>query len=559
LYTYSLKDIQQTVGAAGVPILGILFTLFIEILVFLSFKFLIQKIRGTFFLSLFLPSFSFIFIIFGFDEWLQSPNFGSEFINNSVYNKSNYFLKATFEHFFQEENLETDIYSDNYLGIGNAEIEGENKISSFEYIAENEFPFLHKENSPDVLGAFFKKSNSLPNMVFILVEGLGKDFSGENAPLGSFTPFLDSLATKSLYFENFLSEGGRTFAVLPSMFGSLPFAKEGFNEMAENMPNHISLMSILRKQGYKTSFYYGGNSDFDNMKMMLNKGGIDQIIDEATFENGYSKIPGKEGFSWGYDDKSLFKKYFKANPETETKPKLQILLTVSTHSPFLIENQGIYLDKFEDRMIKLGFSSEQKTQKRAYNNMFSTVLYADESLQYFFEKYKTRPDFENTIFIITGDHRMPELPATTKIDRFHVPLIIYSPLLTRTAHFRSISTHFDILPTILAFLNKNYNIQRPTLSAFLGTGIDTVRQFRNTHTYPIMFTKAELVDFVLGKYLLNNNNLYNISPMMSLNPSNEQVNQASLKNSFDRFKQKNNQIINGGKLLPDSILVKFGK
>jgi Sulfatase len=210
-------------------------------------------------------------------------------------------------------------------------------------------------------------------------------------------------------------------------------------------------------------------------------------------------------------------------------------------------------------MTKLGFSSEQKTQKRVYNNMFSTVLFADESLQEFFEKYKTRTDFENTIFIITGDHRMPELPATTKIDRFHVPLIIYSPLLSRTARFRSISTHFDISPTILAFLNKNYNIQRPSLSSSLGFGIDTVRQFRNTHAYPIMFTKAELEDFVLGKYLLNNNNLYDISPTMEIIPSIQQVNQASLKSSFDRFKQKNNQIINGGKLLPDSILTRFGR
>ena len=63
------------------------------------------------------------------------------------------------------------------------------------------------------------------------MEGLGRAFTNKGAYLGNFTPFIDSLAEKSLYWENFLSEGGRTFAVLPSFLGSLPFAKNGFNEL----------------------------------------------------------------------------------------------------------------------------------------------------------------------------------------------------------------------------------------------------------------------------------------------------------------------------------------
>src|SRR5207244_551693 len=80
-------------------------------------------------------------------------------------------------------------------------------------------------------------------VVFLGVEGLGRAFSGPNAYLGSFTPFLDELAGQSLYFENFLASQGRTFASLPSILGSLPFAEQGFNSFGSRMPKSLTLLS----------------------------------------------------------------------------------------------------------------------------------------------------------------------------------------------------------------------------------------------------------------------------------------------------------------------------
>jgi uncharacterized sulfatase len=71
--------------------------------------------------------------------------------------------------------------------------------------------------------------------------------------------------------EQFLSEGGRTFAVLPSILGSLPFGKSGFNDLGNNMPVNNSLIGIMKRAGYHTAFYYGGDSKFDNMKLFLQK------------------------------------------------------------------------------------------------------------------------------------------------------------------------------------------------------------------------------------------------------------------------------------------------
>src|SRR5439155_1678744 len=103
-----------------------------------------------------------------------------------------------------------------------------------------------------------------PNIVFLGVEGLGRAFSGPNAYLGSFTPFLDELAGKSLYFENFLASQGRTFASLPSILGSLPFAEQGFNSFGRGMPKSLTLLSIHKRSGYRTRFFCGTRLDFDH-------------------------------------------------------------------------------------------------------------------------------------------------------------------------------------------------------------------------------------------------------------------------------------------------------
>ena len=100
----------------------------------------------------------------------------------------------------------------------------------FTYLS-HEFPFLHKEQTPNMLDPFFKPWSQAPSIVFIIVESLGRGYTGENAYLGSFTPFLDSLMSRSLYWENCLSTSGRTFSVLPSLMGSSPFGEKGFAAM----------------------------------------------------------------------------------------------------------------------------------------------------------------------------------------------------------------------------------------------------------------------------------------------------------------------------------------
>jgi len=549
LWGYSIVDIRQTVGASG----GVKSAMILRILAMLSllstsFIYLPKKVkvRGW---PLFVFFLAFI-LVFTTEvskmiiQWLP----GREHSNNISLNKSQYFLTASWKHFFPQR-LSNDIYSDHYSADA--------QQFTYKYIDENAYPFLHSvDSSKDVLSPYFTPSETPPNIVILLIEGLGRAFSNKGAYLGSFTPFIDSLSGHSLYWENMLSESGRTFAVLPSLLSSMTFAKNGFSELGEDMPPHLSLLNLLKHNGYKTAFYYGGDSHFDNMDLYLKKNAIDEIHDEKTFPQGYTKMPAQNGFSWGYGDKELFRHFLQAQPATN-QPHLSVVLTVSTHSPFQINEQDRYLARMETWMNQLGLTEKQKKEGRRFGQQYASILYADDAVRDFITQYKNRPDFANTVFLLTGDHRMPEIPMSTKIDRYHVPMLIYSQKLARVAKFSAISTHFDITPSLLAWLKKSHHLQLPDTVAWMGNGLDTVRQFRNIHAYPIMQTKTELIDFVMGDYLLNGNDLYKIGSNLNLEPDANEARKNEMRAAFNRFKTKNEHFLQNRKLLPDSLLQQY--
>lgn len=420
-----------------------------------------------------------------------------------------------------------------------------------------EYPFLHKETTPDVLGNYFNLGETPPNIVFILVESLGRAYSGEDAYLGSYTPFLDSIAKHSLYWENCLSTSGRTFQVLPATLASLPFGKHGFNELDETMPDHLSLISILKKEaGYKSSFIYGSEAEFDKMDAFLEYQGIDTIIDSKSFDETYKKLPANEnGFTWGYGDKDIFSRYvekLKTEPDSN-QANLDVILTLAMHTPFIVPNQTYYNNKFEKYLEELKISEKQKEFNRSYVKQFASILYFDESLRSFFSNLKKLPSFDNTIFVITGDHRMPEIPISTQIDRFHVPLVIYSPLLKKAEKFSSVSTHFDITPSLLALLDGKGYISRPKAASWLGHGLDNSVEYRSLNSYPLMRNKNELLDFIEGENFLANSTIYDLYPNLYIEPIRNRELQSNLKAELNNFIRKNNYACENNRLIPDSL------
>ncbi|WP_187289856.1 LTA synthase family protein [Flagellimonas ruestringensis] len=547
LFSYSLGDIIQTVGSSGSIFAIVVLAIIIVSLFSMWYLWSIpRKIK----LNL-KPAIQVVlcFALLSIGHITQFKSQESAFEKEIVTNKTIHFVDAAHNYFSTKE-VETDIYADSYLI---------NTISSkmgkrLTYLQNTDFPFLHKSVEEDVLSPFFKTDSISPNIVFILVEGLGRAFSGEDAYLKSFTPFLDSLSQQGLYWKNTLSNTGRTFGVLPSILGALPFAENGYLDLGAKMPQQLSLLNLLKPNGYRTSFYYGGNASFDQMDLFLQQNNIDFIFDESSFDKRYKKLPSSSNFSWGYGDRELYAHYFETKEKIEPKPSLDIILTLTSHSPFQLNDHSKYLKLFEDHLNNLALSEASKDKYRIYADQYATILYADASLKWFISEYEKRDVFRNTIFIITGDHRLPEIPMRNKIDRYHVPLIIYSPMLKKTSTISSVSSHFDIAPSLYNFLANRYQYGKPSMNSWLGYGLDTLQNYRNLHVIPLMQTKADLLDIVVGTYHLNYVNLYQMDQHLDETPIENESIKLEVQAIFEAFKRRNNQVSKLKSMIPDSIL-----
>lgn len=416
------------------------------------------------------------------------------------------------------------------------------------------YPFMKDADTTDVLSPFFDSLETQPNFVFIIVEGLGGTFVGPNATYGGCTPYIDSLAEHSLYWQYTLSTTGRTFGVLPSLFGSLPYSEKGFMETAPDMPTHLSLIRLLKEQGYATRFFYGGNANFDLQDVFLEAQGVDYILEESKFPKSYQKLASNnEGFSWGYSDEDIFKRSLELYPGNHIKPALSIYMTLNTHEPFEVPGQDKYLKQLDG--IIAGKSAAQQGVYKQFPAEFSALLYTDNAIRNFMEQYKQRADYANTIFIITGDHRMIPVPQTSRIDRFHVPLVIFSPKLKRAQTFSAVNTHHDITPTLLSFLSSQTTMEFPSRVHWLGSVLDTTYTFHSERKIALMRNKNELIDYIDGDYFLSDKSMYKITPNFGLEVSNNTSKQHELKEELEVFKKKNQYVFKEHKLYRDSLMI----
>ena len=419
------------------------------------------------------------------------------------------------------------------------------------YTSTEEYPLVKKPNIENVLGEYFTLKEQKPNIVFIMVEGLGRDFVGEGAEYGGFTPYLDSLTTKSLYWENFLSNTGRTFGVLPSLLGSLPFGKSGFMEL-EEFPNKLTLFSVLKNNGYHTSFYQGTNSSFDKVDRFLNSENVDFVLDKSGFGVNYQQqAEDAAGSSWGYPDKELFKKSISL-PREENQPRLEVYMTISTHEPFIPPSQEYYEREVETILSKGNFDSRVEKIIEKNDNVFATLLYTDEAIKWFMQAYKSQPNYENTIFIITGDHRLIPIPQRNNISRFHVPLIMYSPMLKTTRKMSSVSSHFDVTPSILALLENQYELKMPKKVAWMGGALDMQTAFRSTKNIPLMRNKNELKEYISEEKLYTDGDIMEIDENMDISSA---FGGSSVEATLERFKSINHYVTTENKIIPDSLAI----
>ena len=197
-----------------------------------------------------------------------------------------------------------------------------------------------------------------------------------------------------------------------------PLSQSGFFTLAE----------VLRRKGYDATFYYGGESHFDNMRGFFLGNGFTRVIDQKDYPH-----PTFTG-SWGVSDEDLFAgahQQFERLHASGT-PFFGLVFTSSNHDPF----------EFPENRIAL-YEQPQATRNNA-------AKYADHALGGFFRKAMASSYWDDTVFLVVADHDSRAFGRTlVPIDNFHIPGVILGGAIKPRRDGRIVS-QIDLPPTLLS-------------------------------------------------------------------------------------------------------------
>ncbi|MDH3531954.1 MAG: LTA synthase family protein [Gammaproteobacteria bacterium] len=266
------------------------------------------------------------------------------------------------------------------------------------------------------------------NLVIIVEESLGAEFVGSLGGL-DLTPNLDELSGQGIWFRDLYATGTRSVRGLEAIVsGFTPTPARSVVKLSKSQRNFFTLAQLLDKAGYESSFIYGGESHFDNMRRFFVNNGFDKVIDKNDYRS-----PVFAG-SWGVCDEDLFDRAHAEFSARRGKPFFSVVFTTSNHSPF----------EFPDDRIEL-FDAEKHTVNNA-------VKYADYALGRFIRTAKNSDYWDDTVFLIVADHNSRVYGSeVVPIDRFHIPGLILGGSI-KPAVFDPVASQIDLAPTLLSLI-----------------------------------------------------------------------------------------------------------
>ena len=273
------------------------------------------------------------------------------------------------------------------------------------------------------------------NVVLITIESYSAEFLKMYGNEKNLTPFLDSLATKSMLFTNLYAVGNRTVRGLEAVTLCLPPTPGESVVKRKDNKNKFSTGAIFEQKGYSVKYLYGGDAYFDNMQDFFVGNNYD-IVDKKSFQ------PNEITFDniWGVCDEDMYNKAISVmNKEAESKkPFFNHIMTVSNHRPFTYPNN------------KIDIPGDAKSRDGG-------VKYTDFSLKQFFKKAQKQSWYSNTVFVILADHCASSAGKTElPMDKYRIPAMIFAPDFIAPQRVTKLVSQIDVMPTLFGLLNFKY-------------------------------------------------------------------------------------------------------
>jgi len=354
-----------------------------------------------------------------------------------------------------------------------------NFIDSFDK-ADAEYSFMSDEACAKMMSELYNTQSincdtllntQHPNIIIILLEGCGGEFT-EIGGHTDITPNLNKLAKEGIYFTNCYGNTWRTdrgtvcaLSGYPS-FPTLSVMK--IPAKSRSLPNIAR--TLQEERGYHTSYIYGGDINFTNMRSYLISGGFEHL----TWMKDYSAEEQKTA-QWGVRDDITFKTLYQMATTTEP-PFLIGFSTLSSHSPW-----DVPIHHFDDEVI-------------------NSFYYLDQCIGDFIQKLRKSAAWKNTLVVMLPDHGIPHngLDETTSLLN-HIPMIWVGGAVKAPRKIELVCNQTDLPATLLGQLgvpHDDFSFSRDVLSA-------TYTHPFATHTFDNGFSMVDSASFVSFDFVSN--------------------------------------------------------
>ncbi len=318
-------------------------------------------------------------------------------------------------------------------------------VLSNKYGSGNPYKYYSKKEAESIVSKLFATTSektvpvlntTRPNIVLIVVESftaeLIESLGGENG----VAPNMTQLSQDGLLFTNIYAAAGRTdkglIATLSAFPGQAIRSIMKQNDKQEKLPG---IAQEFQSAGYNTSFYYGGESEFFNMKSYILSHGYNRLIDQYSFDKKDMNS------KWGTYDHMVFRKNI-ADLDTEKQPFFSTILTLTNHEPFELPGTP----RFKGENVE--------------NKFRSTFFYTDSCVGAYINEAKKKEWYKNTLFVILADHshRLPGNITEYDPKRYHIPLLFYGDVLKpefKGKRIEKFGNQTDLAATLLSQLNIN--------------------------------------------------------------------------------------------------------
>lgn len=272
------------------------------------------------------------------------------------------------------------------------------------------------------------------NVILVCMESMSGSYMSYLGGKPGLTPNLNRLAGESVFFDNLFATGTRTVRGMEALTLSLPPTPGQSILYRPEGTNLVTSFTPFLDRGYDCAFFYGGDGRFDFMNRFYSTAGC-RIMDV----NAWKKEDVTMKTSWGACDEDLFRKTISEADADHAagRPFHYFCMTTSNHRPYDFPAGRI----------------DMKPHGRK-----PAVKYADWAVGHLIEEARTRPWFDNTLFVIVSDHCASSAGKTElDVTKYRIPAIIYNPKLVPARRVSRLSSQIDVMPTVFGLLDWNHD------------------------------------------------------------------------------------------------------